>query len=64
MKDIIFLPKNVILYFHEQLIQIYGGSPGLRDENLLDSALEQPKATYEGKYLHDTIIKMAATYFR
>jgi len=29
---------------------------------LLDSALEQPKATYESKYLHDSIMKMAAAY--
>ena len=39
MKNVNFIPKKVILYFHEQLIQIYGGSPGIRDESLLDSAL-------------------------
>lgn len=62
MNDIIFIPKDVILYFHEQLILIYGGSHGIRDEKLLDSALEQPKATFGEKFLHDTIIKMAAAY--
>jgi len=62
MKNIVFIPRNIILYFHEQLIQIYGGTPGIRDERMLDSALEQPKTTYGGKYLHDTIIKMAAAY--
>lgn len=62
MKNIIFLPKEVILFFHEQLIQTYGGTYGIRDEKLLDSALEQPKTTFEGKYLHDTLIKMAAAY--
>ena len=30
--------------------------------NLLDSALEQPKATYQGKYLHDSLLKIAAAY--
>ncbi|SET87343.1 type II toxin-antitoxin system death-on-curing family toxin, partial [Halanaerobium congolense] len=45
-----------------QLVKIYGGSFGIRDENLLDSALEQPKATYQGKYLHDSLLKMAAAY--
>jgi len=29
---------------------------------LLDSALEQPKATFDGKYFHDTLMKMAAAY--
>mgnify|MGYP006308839525 CR=1 FL=1 len=62
MKNIIFLPKEVILFFHEQLIQTYGGTYGIRDEKLLDSALEQPKTTFEDKYLHDTLIKMAAAY--
>ncbi|MCF8002397.1 MAG: type II toxin-antitoxin system death-on-curing family toxin, partial [Halanaerobiales bacterium] len=34
----------------------------IRDKKLLDSALKQPKITFEGKYLHDTLIKMAAAY--
>ncbi len=62
MKHVVFLPKKLILLFHEQLMQTYGGSHGIRDEKLLDSALGQPKATYEGKYLHDNLMKMAAAY--
>ena len=62
MKNIVFIPKELILYFYHQLIQTYGGTYGIRDEKLLDSALEQAKATYEGNYLHDTLIKMAAAY--
>ncbi|ADQ14657.1 type II toxin-antitoxin system death-on-curing family toxin [Halanaerobium hydrogeniformans] len=62
MNDIIFIPKDIILFFHEQLVKIYGGSMGIRDENLLNSALEQPKTTYQGEYLHDSLLKMAAAY--
>lgn len=62
MKKIIFLTKEIIIFFHNQLIQTYGGTYGIRDKKLLDSALEQPKTTFEGKYLHDTVIKMAAAY--
>lgn len=62
MKNVIFLPKQTLLFFHKQLIQTYGGSHGIRDHGLLDSALEQPKATFGGKYLHDSLIKMAAAY--
>ncbi|KJS21215.1 MAG: death-on-curing protein [Clostridiaceae bacterium BRH_c20a] len=62
MKNIIFISKQIIILFHEQLIQTYGGSHGIRDHKLLDSALEQPKATFDGKYLHDTLPKMAAAY--
>ena len=62
MNNIEFIPKDIILFFHEQLVKIYGGSSGIRDENLLDSALEQPKATYQGEYLHNSLLKMAAAY--
>ncbi len=62
MKKVIFLPQKLVLLFHEQLIQTYSGSHGIRDEKLLDSALGQPEVTFEGKYLHDNLIKMAAAY--
>lgn len=62
MNNIVFTPKDVILHFHDQLIQLYGGSSGIRDIKLLESALEQPKVTFDGAYLHDTVFKMAAAY--
>ena len=62
MNDIIFIPKEVIIYLQKQLILNYGGTHGIRDENLLDSAIEQPKVTFDEKYLHDSIIKIAAAY--
>ena len=36
------LSKKQILMLHTQLIQQTGGSDGVRDYNLLDSALENP----------------------
>ena len=36
------LSKEQILMLHTQLIQQTGGSDGVRDYNLLDSALETP----------------------
>ena len=62
MSKVVFIPKQIILYFHEQLIDLYGGTLGIRDESLLDSALEQPKAKFDGSYLHDSLAKMAAAY--
>jgi len=35
---------------------------GIRDEDLLDFALEQPKAMFGEAYLHDSLAKMAAAY--
>ncbi|MGM0652007.1 MAG: type II toxin-antitoxin system death-on-curing family toxin [Bacillota bacterium] len=57
-----FLTKQIVIYFHEQLISFYGGVSGIRDEGLLDSALEQPRAMFEGSNLHDSLAKMAAAY--
>jgi death on curing protein len=62
MSEYKFLPKQAIIYFHEQIIGLYGGILGIRDEGLLNSALEQPGATFDGAYLHDSLAKMAAAY--
>ena len=37
-----FLSKRQILLLHQHLVDETGGSPGLRDEGLLDSALNSP----------------------
>jgi len=62
MKNIKFLNKKYIIKLHEMLINTYGGTTGIRDEKLLESALKQPESTFEGKFLHDSILKMASAY--
>jgi len=57
-----FLVKETILAYHKDLIETYGGSQGIRDEGLLESALAQPRASFGGDYVHDNIFKMAAAY--
>lgn len=57
-----FIPKEVVITIHTDLLHRYGGEPGVRDLNLLDSALAQPKMTAGGKYLHKTIFDKAAAY--
>lgn len=39
-----------------------GGSGGIRDRGALESALAQPEATFEGRYLLDDLFSMAAAY--
>jgi death-on-curing protein len=39
-----------------------GGSVGLKDFGLLESALAQPQATFFGEYLHPDIASQAAAY--
>ena len=47
------LSKSQILLIHDQLISETGGSSGLRDEGMLDSALNAPFQTLAEKmYIH------------
>jgi len=57
-----FLDKKNLLTFHENQLKTYGGISGIRDEGLLDSALEQPEASFGGVYMHSDIFHMAAAY--
>ena len=54
------LSKEQILMLHTQLIQQTGGSDGVRDYNLLDSALENPFQSFGGEELYPTIQAKAA----
>ena len=54
------LSKEQILMLHTQLIQQTGGSDGVRDYSLLDSALETPFQSFGGDELYPTIQAKAA----
>lgn len=56
----IILSKNQVLTLHRQLIQQTGGSDGVRDSNLLDSALRNPFQSFGGKELYPTLQAKAA----
>ena len=62
MMEPTFLTKEQVLFLHELAIQEHGGSLGLRDEGLFESALEMPKAGFGGTYFHETIYHMGAAY--
>jgi death-on-curing protein len=57
-----FLNLAEVLAIHSDQITRYGGAPGIRDIDLLKSALGIPPATYGGEFLHADIIEMAAGY--
>ena len=54
------LSKEQILMLHSQLIEEYGGSDGVRDYNLLDSALENPFQSFGEEELYPTLQAKAA----
>ena len=57
-----FLTLDEVLEIHQQQIEMYGGSHGLRDAGALESAVAMPMATFGGDYLHRTLPAMAAAY--
>jgi death on curing protein len=57
-----FIPNRIVSTIHSDVLQRYGGRPGLRDPGLLDSALAQPKITVGGKFAHKTLFDKAAAY--
>lgn len=57
-----FLKKEIILTFHKDQLERYGGKSGIRDEGLLESALAQPEASFGGEYVHADVFAMAAAY--
>jgi len=54
------LTKEQILLLHTQLIETTGGSDGIRDMGLLESALENPFQSYGGEELYPSIQAKAA----
>lgn len=55
-----FLTLDEVLALHAEQVERYGGSDGLRDLALLESALATPRATFGREYLHESLPEMAA----
>lgn len=57
-----FLTRDQVLSLHRLLIDQFGGSHGVKDENLLLSALAQPESGFEEGYFHKDLFEMATAY--
>lgn len=60
MKQPKWVLRETVLLLHEQSLADFGGSPGIRDEGLLESALDRPKNLLA--YGKPGIFDMAASY--
>ena len=54
------LTKRQILLLHSALIRQSGGSDGIRDEGLLDSAVSTPFQTFADQELYPSLLEKAA----
>lgn len=58
----LFLNLEEILEIHRDQIARYGGHEGIRDLELLKSAMGMPPAAFGGEFLHTDLFEMAAAY--
>jgi death-on-curing protein len=58
----LFLTLDEVLLLHASRIERYGGTDGVRDMALLDSALAMPQSGFGGEYFHSDVPQMAAAY--
>ena len=54
------LSKEQVLRLHNALLETFGGTAGVRDDGLLESALNAPFATFGGQYLYPSVQAKAA----
>ena len=58
----VFLRLDEVLAIHQDMVRRYGGASGIRDLGLLESALGNASATFDGVFLHSNVFEMAAAY--
>ena len=56
------LSKRQILLLHSALIEAFGGSDGVRDDGLLESALAAPFQTFDGEPIYPSVQSKAAQH--
>jgi death-on-curing protein len=56
------LSVDAVIAIHEKVLEAHGGSPGLRDAALLESAVAAPQASSGGEPLMKEATEIAAAY--
>jgi death-on-curing protein len=56
------LTVEVVLEIHSEAISRFGGSTGIRDISLLESAVAAPQASFGGNSVYSDVPEMAAAY--
>jgi death-on-curing protein len=61
-KNLLHPTVEAVKAIHREVLQAHGGSAGIRDEGLLDSAVAAPQATMMGKPMFREPVEVAAAY--
>lgn len=62
MDSLSYLSEAEIVELHDQIIELIGGTPGLRDRAALESCVAQPKTAVFGAERFPTVFDKAAAY--
>jgi death-on-curing protein len=60
MKEPYWLDQDALIAVHTQLLARFGGLEGIRDEGMLDSALNRPQQLFH--YGNPSLFELAASY--
>lgn len=60
--EILYVSLEVVLEIHRRQLAEFGGAAGIRNQVGLESAVEVPKATFDGQDLYPTVFQKAAAY--
>jgi death on curing protein len=60
LSAVVFLTVEQVEHLHRRGLEEFGGSPGVRDRGLLESAVMAAQATFGGAPLNPTLATMAA----
>ena len=60
MNEPFWLTRQIIIAIHDEQLAIHGGASGLRDEGLLESALDRPRNKWS--YENAELPELAAAY--
>jgi len=61
-KDLLHPTVEAVKAIHREVLQAHGGSAGIQDKGLLDSAVTAPQATKMGKPMFKKPVEVAAAY--
>ena len=63
MKNTSYITLDTVLAIHDDMVDRYGGSNGIRDLGLIQSAIARPQSSFDGEDLYPGCFDKAAALF-
>lgn len=63
MKNTTYITLDTVLAIHDDMVDKYGGSHGIRDLGVIQSAIARPQSSFGGDDLYPNVFDKAAALF-